>query len=94
MCSESHSSPVHAAVDGFPVLVSAGPPGVVPEAAPVALLLVADDLGNLAALPGQLGGPAQHGHAGGPRPDHTQSLVCHFWKLRYASSLYREKQGN
>ena len=33
---------------GLPVLVSAGPPGVVPEAAPVALLLVADDFGNLA----------------------------------------------
>ena len=72
----SHS-PVHAAMDGLPVLVSAGPPGVVPEAAPVALLLVADDLGNLAALPGELGGPAQHGHARGSRPDDTYPLVWH-----------------
>ena len=45
---KSLSSPVHTAVYGLPVLVSAGPPGVVPETAPVALLLVADDFGNLA----------------------------------------------
>ena len=70
-------SPVHAAVDGLPILVSAGPPGVVPEAAPVALLLVADDLRNLAALPSELGGPAQHGHARGARPDDTYPLVWH-----------------
>ena len=74
---KSLSSPVHTAVYGLPVLVSAGPPGVVPEAAPVALLLVADDLGNLAALPGELGGPAQHGHARGSRPDDTYPLVWH-----------------
>ena len=64
-------------MDGLPILISAGPPGVVPEAAPVALLLVADDLGNLAALPGELGGPAQHGHARGSRPDDTYPLVWH-----------------
>ena len=44
----SLSSPVHAAVDGLPILVSASPPGVVPEAAPVALLLIADNFRNLA----------------------------------------------
>ena len=64
-------------MDGLPVLVSAGPPGVVPEAAPVALLLVADDLGNLAALPGELGGPAHEGHPGGARPYHTNLLIGH-----------------
>ena len=62
---------------GLSVLVSPRPPGIVPEAAPVALLLKAGDLGHLAALPGELGGPAHEGHPGGARPYHTNLLIGH-----------------
>ena len=62
---------------GLSVLVSPRPPGIVPQAAPVALLLKAGDLGHLAALPGELGGPAHEGHPGGARPDHTNLLIGH-----------------
>ncbi|MNP43165.1 hypothetical protein D3C76_1369670 [compost metagenome] len=41
---------VHAAVHRFTVLVQAGAPGVVPHAAPVALLLEADQFGDVGAL--------------------------------------------
>ena len=64
-------------MDGLPILVSAGPPGVVPEAAPVALLLEAGDLRHLAAFPRELGGPAHEGHPRGARPDHADLLVWH-----------------
>ena len=42
-----HAVPVHTAVDGLAVLVHAGPPGIVPEAAPVGRLLVANNLGHI-----------------------------------------------
>ena len=52
-------SPVHAPVHGLPVLVRARPPGVVPEAAPAALLLIADDVRDDPAFSLQLGEPAE-----------------------------------
>ncbi len=42
---------VHAAVHRLAIFVEAGPPRVVPEAAPVVLLFVADDLRDLGAEP-------------------------------------------
>ena len=65
---------------GLSVLVSAGPPGVIPQAAPVALLLEAGHLGHLPPLPGELGRPAHEGHPGGARPDHADLLVWHLAK--------------
>ena len=41
---------VHRAVHGVAMLVEAGAPGVVPQPAPVRLLLEADDLGNIRSL--------------------------------------------
>ncbi len=41
---------VHAAVHGLTVFVGPGAPGEIPQPAPVALLLEADDLRNLGAL--------------------------------------------
>ena len=46
-----HSVPVHAAMHRLAVVVGASSPGVVPQAAPVALLLVADNFRNFDALP-------------------------------------------
>ena len=49
---------VHRAVHRVAMLVEAGAPGVVPQAAPVGLLFEADDLGNVGALVGgRLEGP-------------------------------------
>ncbi len=49
---------VHAAVHRLAIFVEAGPPRVVPEPAPIVLLLVADDLGDLGAEPpGRFEGP-------------------------------------
>ena len=72
-------SPVHAAMDGLPVLVSAGPPGVVPEAAPVALLLIADQVRDHPALSLQLGEPAEDGEAAGTSSNDA-NLTNHSWR--------------
>ena len=52
-------------MDGLPVFVRAGPPGVVPEPAQVALLLIADQVRDHPALSFQLGEPAEDGEARG-----------------------------
>ena len=41
---------VHGAVDRLAIFVQPGPPGVIPQPAPVVLLFEADDLGDLGAL--------------------------------------------
>ena len=64
-------------MDGLPVLVGARPPGVVPQPAPVRLLLVADHLRDLPALPGQLGHPAQDGHPARTSAYHAHLLARH-----------------
>ena len=74
-------SPVHAAMHGLPVLVGPGPPGVVPEPAPAALLLIADQVRDNSALSLQLGEPAEDGESGGTStddanlPDHCLTAV-------------------
>ena len=57
---------VHGAVDGLAVLVDAGAPGVVPQAAPIVLLLETDEFRNFSALARRrLKGP-QLGETGRP----------------------------
>ena len=65
---------VHRTVDGLAIFVDAGAPRVVPEAAPVVLLLVADELGDLRALGGRRGEGPQLGQAAGTCADDGDSL--------------------
>ena len=64
-------------MDGLPVLVRAGPPGVVPEPAPATLLLIADQVRDHSALSLQLGEPAEDGEAGGTSSNDA-NLANHF----------------
>src|SRR5690606_13230419 len=66
---------IHRAMNRLAVFVQAGAPGVVPQPAPVGLLLEADDLGNLGPLdPGRLE-RAQLRKARWPRPDDRNPLL-------------------
>ena len=64
-------------MDRLPVLVRARPPGVVPEPAQVALLLIADQVRDHPALSLQLSEPAEDGEAGGSSSDDA-NLSNHF----------------
>ena len=70
--------PVHAAMDRLPVLVRARPPGVVPQSAPVALLLIADQVRDHPAFSLQLGEPAEDREAAGTSSNDA-NLTNHFW---------------
>lgn len=59
------------------VLVRACPPGVVPEPAPAALLLVADQIRDDSALSLELGEPAEDRKSGGTAADDA-NLPNHF----------------
>src|SRR5690606_25732998 len=71
---------IHAAVDRFAVFIQPGAPGVVPHAAPVLLLFVADEFGNGCALfLGRLES-AQLGKAGGTGANNGNAfLFRHVW---------------
>ena len=47
----------------LPVFIRARPPGVIPQAAPAALLLIADDVRDDSAFSLQLGEPAEYREA-------------------------------
>ena len=79
-------SPVHAAVHGLPVLVGARPPGVVPEASQVALLLIADEVRDDAALSLQLGEPAEDREAAGSSSNDA-NLSYHCQSTRKSKKL-------
>ena len=61
---------VHGAMDRLAIFVEPRPPSIVPEPAPVGLLLVADDLGNLRSAGLRRLERPQLGEAGRPRADH------------------------
>ena len=68
---------VHGAVDRFTVFIETGAPSVVPEAAPVLLLLEADDLGDLFAIcAGGLEG-AKLRQTRWPGTDDCHTFCCH-----------------
>ena len=78
-------------MDRLPVLVRARPPGVVPQSAPVALLLIADQVRDHPTFSLQLGEPAEDGEAGGASANDA-NLTNHFlsvelllltWNTRY-----------
>jgi len=84
---------VHAAMDRLAVFVETGAPGVVPQAAPVGLLFVTHDLGNLGALFRGLLKGAQLRQAARSGTDNRHT-VCHLipsadrkagWTPRYAA---------
>ena len=81
-------SPVHAPVHGLPVLVRARPPGVVPEAAPAALLLIADDVRDDPAFSLQLGEPAEDREATGSSSNDA-NLSYHCQSTRKSKKLIR-----
>ena len=66
-------------MDRLPVLVRARPPGVVPQSAPVALLLVADQVRDHPALSLQLGEPAEDGEATGTSSNDA-NFTNHSWR--------------
>ncbi len=68
--------PIHAAMDRLAVFVQAGAPSVVPQATPIALLLEADDLGNVRSLALRLLECAQLAEAARTGPDHGNT-TCH-----------------
>jgi hypothetical protein len=63
-------------VDWLPIGAQAGPPRVVPKAAPLRLLLVASHLGNFSALVGGRLEGAQHSSAARPCADHQHAGSC------------------
>ena len=69
-----HSVPVHAAVHWLAVVVGASSPGVVPKAAPVALLLVADNFRNFDTLPLHLVKVVESAHPTGPGANNGNPL--------------------
>ena len=73
---------------GLPVLVGARPPGVVPEAAQVALLLIADEVRDDAALSLQLGEPAEDREAAGSTSNDA-NLSYHCQSTRKSKKLFR-----
>ena len=64
-------------MDRFTVLVRPSPPGVVPEPAPAALLLIADQVRDHTALSLQLGEPTEDGETGGTSSNDA-NLANHF----------------
>ena len=63
-------------MDRLPVLIRASPPGVVPQAPQVTLLLIADQLRDDPTFPLQLGEPAEDGETRGT-PSYDANLPNH-----------------
>src|SRR5262245_14827346 len=77
---------VHAGVNQLAIFIGACAPSVVPQAAPIALLLEADNLGDLSSLGFRLLECAQLAEPTGPRSDDGDTTGHDFTPLGCSSS--------